>query len=190
MNIDFSGQVVVVAGGTGGLGRVVSREFLLAGARVIVTYYDEAEFRDLQELAGPNRLSLEGHAVDVTDVAGVAGFLNALVAKHGKVDSLVNTVGGYAGGMKLWGPGHKGIRSHVGSQSAVRVHPGPRGNADHAEDETCTDRQRSGEGCNRSRRRCRWVCCLQGRCGGAYGLPCGGRQGNRRAREFHSSKHH
>jgi NAD(P)-dependent dehydrogenase (short-subunit alcohol dehydrogenase family) len=101
MNIDFSGQVVVVAGGTGGLGRAVSREFLLAGARVIVTYYDEAEFRDLQELAGPNRLSLEGHAVDVTDVAGVAGFLNALVAKHGKVDSLVNTVGGYAGGVKL-----------------------------------------------------------------------------------------
>jgi len=102
MNINFSGKAVMVAGGTGGLGRAVSLGFLEAGAKVIVTYHNEAEFRALQELAGPSRSSLEGHQVDVTDTDAVAGLLNAVMAKHGAVDALANTVGGYAGGVKLW----------------------------------------------------------------------------------------
>jgi len=102
MNINFSGKAVVVAGGTRGLGRAVSLGFLEAGAKVIVTYHNEAEFRALQELAGPSRSSLEGHQVDVTDTDAVAGLLNAVMAKHGAVDALANTVGGYAGGVKLW----------------------------------------------------------------------------------------
>ena len=102
MNINFSDQVVVVAGGTGGLGKAVSLAFVKAGANLIVTYHSEAEFRALLEVASPNQSSLEGHQVDVTDTAAVAGLLNAVLAKHGAVDALVNTVGGYAGGIKLW----------------------------------------------------------------------------------------
>ena len=102
MNIDFSGQVVVVAGGTGGLGQAVSLGFLEAGARVIVTYRKEGEFRALTELAGANRSALEGHAVDVTDASAVAAMMKTIFAEHGVVDALVNTVGGYAGGVTLW----------------------------------------------------------------------------------------
>jgi NAD(P)-dependent dehydrogenase (short-subunit alcohol dehydrogenase family) len=101
MNIDFSAKVVLVAGGTGGLGRAVTVGFLAAGAKVIVTYHNETEFRALLELAGSNR-SLEGHQVDVTDAPAVARLLNGVLAQHGAVDALVNTVGGYAGGVKLW----------------------------------------------------------------------------------------
>jgi NAD(P)-dependent dehydrogenase (short-subunit alcohol dehydrogenase family) len=102
MNIDFSGQVVVVAGGTGGLGKAVSLAFLRAGATVVVTYHNEAEFRALSELAGSNRSAMEGHPVDVTDASAVAAMMDSAVAKHGTVHALVNTVGGYAGGIALW----------------------------------------------------------------------------------------
>lgn len=102
MNIDFSGQVVLVAGGTGGLGKAVSLKFLEAGANVIVTYHTEAEFLALQELAGASKSALEGQGVDVTDESAVAALISTVVAQHGKVDALVNTVGGYAGGVKLW----------------------------------------------------------------------------------------
>jgi NAD(P)-dependent dehydrogenase (short-subunit alcohol dehydrogenase family) len=102
MNIGFSGKAVVVAGGTGGLGKAVSLAFVKAGANVIVTYHNEAELRALQELAGPNQSSLEGHQVDVTDPGAVAGLINTVVAKYGAVDALVNTVGGYAGGIRMW----------------------------------------------------------------------------------------
>jgi NAD(P)-dependent dehydrogenase (short-subunit alcohol dehydrogenase family) len=102
MNIDFQGNVVVVAGGTGGLGRAVSLGFLAAGAKVVATYHHEAEFHSLQEQAGTGKALLQGQPVDVTDETAVAGLVNSVLKQHGAVDALVNTVGGYAGGVKLW----------------------------------------------------------------------------------------
>jgi len=102
MKIEFSGKVVVVAGGTGGLGRAVSLGFLEAAATVIVTYHSEGEFLALKDLAGQNQNLLQGFPVDVTDEPAVASLVNAVVKQHGQVDALVNTVGGYAGGVKLW----------------------------------------------------------------------------------------
>jgi NAD(P)-dependent dehydrogenase (short-subunit alcohol dehydrogenase family) len=46
--------------------------------------------------------SLEGYAVDVTDEAAVAKLVDGIVERHGRLDCLVNAVGGYAGGIKLW----------------------------------------------------------------------------------------
>jgi NAD(P)-dependent dehydrogenase (short-subunit alcohol dehydrogenase family) len=43
MNIDFSGCVVLVAGGTGGLGRAVVMAFLEEGAKVVVTFRKQEE---------------------------------------------------------------------------------------------------------------------------------------------------
>ncbi len=47
----FSAQVVLVAGGTGGLNRAVSLTFLEAGAAVAVTYRHAVEFEALQATA-------------------------------------------------------------------------------------------------------------------------------------------
>jgi len=98
----FSGKLVLVAGGTGGLGRAVSRAFLEEGARVVVTYRDQKEFDSLKSEAGANGSSIEGHVVDVTDENAVRQLLDRILAQHGRLDALVNTVGGYAGGVSLW----------------------------------------------------------------------------------------
>jgi NAD(P)-dependent dehydrogenase (short-subunit alcohol dehydrogenase family) len=102
MNIDFTGRVVVVSGGTGGLGRAVSLAFLEEGARVIASFRRAEEFRTLKDLAGPGASSLEGREVDVTNEAAAAGFIHDIVTRYGAIDVLVNTVGAYAGGVKLW----------------------------------------------------------------------------------------
>jgi len=102
MNLSFDGKVALVAGGTGGLGRSVSLAFLAEGARTIVTYRAEAEFGALREKAGPHAALLEGQTVDVTDESAVRGLVDGIVARHGRLDISVNTVGGYAGGIKLW----------------------------------------------------------------------------------------
>jgi len=102
VNIDFVGRVILVAGGTGGLGRSVSLAFLGEGAKVIVTYRKEEEFRALKQAAGTNATSLQGHQVDVTDETAVADFIDVILSQHGALDVLVNTVGGYVGGVKLW----------------------------------------------------------------------------------------
>jgi NAD(P)-dependent dehydrogenase (short-subunit alcohol dehydrogenase family) len=95
-------RVVVVAGGTGGLGRAVSLAFLEDGARVGVTYRKQDEFDTLKKLAAGNDSRLDGYDVDVTDEAEVDKFVKGIVTRHGRLDAMVNTVGGYAGGVKLW----------------------------------------------------------------------------------------
>jgi NAD(P)-dependent dehydrogenase (short-subunit alcohol dehydrogenase family) len=97
-----SGKVVLVAGGTGGLGRAVSLAFLKEGAHVVVTFRIKEELDALKNLAGANGSRLEGYGVDVTDEAEVGKLVAGIVARHGRLDAMVNTVGGYTGGVKLW----------------------------------------------------------------------------------------
>jgi NAD(P)-dependent dehydrogenase (short-subunit alcohol dehydrogenase family) len=92
-----------VAGGTGGLGRAVSLAFLDELARVVVTYRRPDEFAVLKKAAGAHASSLEGYKIDVTDEAAVGKLVESLVAESGRIDTLVNAVGAYAGGTPLWG---------------------------------------------------------------------------------------
>lgn len=102
MNPRFSGKVALIAGGTGGLGHAVSLAFLNEGAKVVVTYRVQQEFDGLQSAASANASSLQGRRVDVTDETALNQFVQNLVSEHGRLDVVVNTVGAYAGGMKLW----------------------------------------------------------------------------------------
>ena len=102
MSARFEGKVVLVAGGTGGLGRAVSLAFLAEAATVLVTYRKQDELDALKQAAGAAGARLEGHNVDVTDEAAARRLVEDIVARHGRLDALVNAVGGYAGGLKLW----------------------------------------------------------------------------------------
>jgi len=98
----FKDKVALIAGGTGGLGRAVSHAFLAEGAKVIVTYRKKQEFEELQKLAASGASKLSGSDVDVTDEAAAQKFISRLANETGRLDFLVNTVGAYAGGVKLW----------------------------------------------------------------------------------------
>jgi len=102
MSVKFDGKVVLVAGGTGGLGHAVSLAFLEEGAKVVVTYRAQEQFNALKAAAGKVGAELEGYSVDVADEAPVRQLIQKIVAKYRRLDAMVNTVGGYAGGTKLW----------------------------------------------------------------------------------------
>jgi len=54
-------------------------------------------------LAGAGAEALEGAQVDVTDEKSVSMLVDETLTKgSGRLDVVVNTVGGYAGGLKLW----------------------------------------------------------------------------------------
>jgi len=100
--VRFTRNVILVAGGTGGLGRAVSFAFLQEEARVLVTYRNEEEFVALRTAAGANQSLLKGYRADVTDEAAVRQLMDGVLAEYGQLDAMINTVGTYAGGAKLW----------------------------------------------------------------------------------------
>lgn len=75
--IDLRGQVALLTGGCGGIGRAVAERFRASGATV--TTWDLARSAD--------------DRVDVTDEAAIAGATERLLAQHGRVDILVNCAG-------------------------------------------------------------------------------------------------
>jgi NAD(P)-dependent dehydrogenase (short-subunit alcohol dehydrogenase family) len=102
MTAKLGSGIALVAGGTGGLGRAVSLALLEHDYQVVVTYRRQEEWDALQSAAGANKQQLEGYRVDVTDETAVGGLIDNLAGKHGRLDVLINTVGGYAGGVRLW----------------------------------------------------------------------------------------
>jgi NAD(P)-dependent dehydrogenase (short-subunit alcohol dehydrogenase family) len=102
INKRFAGKIVLVAGGTGGLGRAISLAFLEEGGDVAVTYRDEKEFGALKSAAGSTRSLLKGYPVDVTDEGETKQLISTIFAEHSRLDVMVDTVGGYAGGTRLW----------------------------------------------------------------------------------------
>lgn len=91
---DFTNQTVLVTGGTRGIGRAVSEQFLAAGAKVIAAYggNDEAAeaFRTEQGDAAA-RVTLA--KFDVADYDAVESFFSNFADTHGALHVLVNNAG-------------------------------------------------------------------------------------------------
>jgi NAD(P)-dependent dehydrogenase (short-subunit alcohol dehydrogenase family) len=102
MESQFGAKVVLIAGGTGGLGRVAALSFLRESATVVVTYRDQREFAALKDQAAEFSSSLEGHRVDATNEDEVGQMVRMILSAHSRLDILVNAIGGYAGGSPLW----------------------------------------------------------------------------------------
>lgn len=102
MNAGVSNKIVLVAGGTGGLGRAVSLAFLREGATVAVTWRNQKEFAALESAAAGRSAQLAGFNVDVTDAGATVDLVSQIRSRFKRLDVLVNTVGGYAGGTPLW----------------------------------------------------------------------------------------
>jgi NAD(P)-dependent dehydrogenase (short-subunit alcohol dehydrogenase family) len=101
--MNFHDKIVLVAGGTGGLGREVTMAFLEAGATVLVTYVSEEEYAALESAS--QRIGATPPVrfrVDVTDAQAVEKCVAEILGRHGRLDIFVNTIGGYAGGTSLW----------------------------------------------------------------------------------------
>jgi len=81
-------KVVVVTGAAAGIGRAVARRFAHEGARVAA--WDVAESPDLAAELGERGMTAQ---VDVTDRAAVEAATEAVVARWGRYDVLVNNAG-------------------------------------------------------------------------------------------------
>jgi NAD(P)-dependent dehydrogenase (short-subunit alcohol dehydrogenase family) len=87
--IDQTGRVVLVTGGTKGVGRGITETFLAAGATVVMTARNEP---DAPIAVDGNQASFS--PADVRDPDQVAALVQACVDAHGRIDVVINNAGG------------------------------------------------------------------------------------------------
>jgi NAD(P)-dependent dehydrogenase (short-subunit alcohol dehydrogenase family) len=98
----FQDRVAVITGGTGALGGVVTRLFVAEGAHVVVPCRRVEDAQALREELGDRAGALLAERVDVTNGAELTRFVDGAVDKLGRLDYLVNVIGGFAGGRPLY----------------------------------------------------------------------------------------
>lgn len=87
--MDFSGKVVLVTGGGKGVGRGISQRFLERGAEVVICGRQAPD-----ELPRHGERAAHFHACDVRDLEQIAALVEGIVARHGRLDVLINNAGG------------------------------------------------------------------------------------------------
>ena len=89
----------MVTGGTGALGQAISVALLETGGTVAIPYAVPEEHAALEgRLTPEQRARVHARPADVTDEAALAKFVQTVRDRYGRLDALVNVVGGFAGG--------------------------------------------------------------------------------------------
>jgi NAD(P)-dependent dehydrogenase (short-subunit alcohol dehydrogenase family) len=105
-NLLYDGKVVIVTGGSSGIGKGCAQEFLRAGSHVVICCNDEPEGKAVvSALQHEARSQGSGSAAfvycDVRETDDIRKLIDTTIARHGRIDCLINNAG--------WHPPHKPI---------------------------------------------------------------------------------
>jgi short-subunit dehydrogenase len=95
---DLHNRVVLITGGSRGLGLALAHEFAREGAHVIICGRDEATLKRAQSKLAESKLSVLGIPCDVTDQEQVKTLVRRVNARFHRIDVLVNNAGTIAVG--------------------------------------------------------------------------------------------
>ncbi|MDP9864062.1 MULTISPECIES: SDR family NAD(P)-dependent oxidoreductase [Streptosporangium] len=94
----FQDKVVLVTGGGAGIGRAVARGFAREGAQVVVAARGHEALGQTVKLIEAEDGRAAALTVDVSDSASVAGLVEQIVERYGRLDIAINNAGVLATG--------------------------------------------------------------------------------------------
>ena len=105
-NLGYADKVVIITGGSSGIGKGCAEQFVKAGARVVVCCNDEDEGVGVAtslRAAAVRQGSGDAEFVycNVTRTEDIRNLIDSTISRHGKIDCLINNAG--------WHPPHKPI---------------------------------------------------------------------------------
>jgi NAD(P)-dependent dehydrogenase (short-subunit alcohol dehydrogenase family) len=95
MDLELQDKVIVVTGGTDGLGAALARSLVAEGARVAVCGRDRDRLTDAEDRLGDDGLVVRA---DVTVPAELEQLVDRTIERWGRIDGLVNNAGRASGG--------------------------------------------------------------------------------------------
>lgn len=93
--MELKGKVVVITGGSGGIGRAMAKAFLAEGAKAIML----ADLNPDAVAAAAREIGCDGMACDVTQETQVQDLVKRTVDKYGPIDLFCSNAGASAGGL-------------------------------------------------------------------------------------------
>jgi 3alpha(or 20beta)-hydroxysteroid dehydrogenase len=93
MSMDFQGQVAIVTGAGGGIGRAVSLALARAGAKVTAVDLSDREGEETARLVRESGGEAIFVRADVSQAQDVAGYVTATVQAWGRIDVFMNNAG-------------------------------------------------------------------------------------------------
>lgn len=88
--MEFSGKIALVTG-TSGIGRASARRLAQGGAKVLALGIDPKVNAEMDAIAKAEGLAMETRLCDVSDDTQVAAAVADLIARHGRLDIIVNS---------------------------------------------------------------------------------------------------
>ncbi len=93
VTFDFTGEVVLITGGSRGLGLEIAQAFGAAGATVVITARREQWLSEAEKLLKDQGVPVHAMTCDVANAASVEQVVQQALAACGKFDVLVNNAG-------------------------------------------------------------------------------------------------
>jgi len=89
----MTSPITIVTGTSSGIGLEIALQAAAAGHTVVATMRDPGKAGPLRDAAAANGVDVDIRQLDVTDQASIDACVAAVVADHGRIDSLVNNAG-------------------------------------------------------------------------------------------------
>src|SRR6266480_568164 len=93
VSFDFKGEVVMVTGGSRGLGLEIAHAFGQASAKVVITARREQWLKEAESFLMNQSIAVDAFICDVADATSVGQLVQQILQKNNKIDVLVNNAG-------------------------------------------------------------------------------------------------
>ncbi len=98
MDLELDGKVVVITGGTDGLGLALAHHLVQEGAAVAICGRDEERLASAMASLQTAQADFLGQRADVANAADIEAFVDAAVTRWGRIDGVVHNAGRSAAG--------------------------------------------------------------------------------------------